>query len=1351
MNDLFCRRKFREYLSLLVLILVFPVIVFFSEAVFAAEGANPGGDSGDAGSTCNSSNNALEGLCEEGKKGGGASWRFYKADEDDIIVPAYERKGKANLTDKAHIAGCKSAGWYLRYGYEKLKYGNKYGKNFNEQIGVLSITGNKKSKNDWISSKLGSSTHRKRQFNDFGAESIKENSDGTIDLSSLKDKAENSSGNGVKITWESAKLLFDKMKEYDTDNKYNTKDYSMEEKTTDVPGLGYFCFSPKSILANGEFGSKSSVEATTSSGSGFVRQYTDLNGKKNLTPIKLKKGGSVTLDFEHYILAGFDPSTKTFDHKATIKDNSGGGDSKVNFSDKSPRWKEADGTDTTNMWKTDPPLRHRTKSSFEVKHSAGGSAKTYCQSIGEFPKELGKADLFKEDNSKICVRIEMEKDTPPPTGTCFRDGVIDASDDKGNNAIWSYVRNNNKSDGTGFPDPTAGHSDNSALSAGLRETEVVGGNKGVDNSTVSIFAKPLDRIQFRHVFCFGAQAVKSLSLKDAKAGKSRGYHTPESAFGLSGDNGPIYDRAISGGQISFKSGEDGKVKSPDSPVRSEQWGRAYDDSRSGGHSVEVDNTGNTISEKVTIGSNSKAWVGGSIERSFKWDKPLSDDKTEFTDGSDDEMHKGPPSACGCNATDNASKIIPSNVYGDLVDLDPVNGLEYKKCKQNGECDKKCKPLPPASGVPSSPPQYPRDCDLEGNCKFSNFEEDKDNAYKLFPLNTGDGSGTTTTQVKVPYNFNTEMKSAPTFTGSGVYEDGGVVFAGEPVSAKGKISILRRENPVVSSEDLGHGDKKYATKTPEMKIRTLAFTIKPGTAYDDSGINGLSGQTIKANDISVWDLPPAISGVAERSIFEATGKVFNDNGSPLPGSVDEDFDLNDLVVPDVATGTKLCVIAAVYPADSHGLPDQEISDNNDQAVAMQDQIMNGKSWRLSPPACRTIAKKPSTQVWNGGIISGGSITGAPAHKIEGKLGENKIETVSGSPNRHSFGSWSEYELIAQGKISGFGSGAAMGYVSTATSRFALPGGIVVGPSDPFACAISNLTIANSPADKACDDSTAIGESGITIDATIRERLEGRYRNLAEKSSSDTIQQGYTCTYDSATNKYIDRDTSQTCANNGTRYFGNTNITINTGNISTPFILGATSDTSSNKNTNNTMVIDAENNVHIESNIYYENTDYKNIASIPQLLIFAKNIHIDANVKNIDAWLIADNIYTCTQGLKKSDTGGIPENPAVYPSIEAATEEHSAGGNSICGKQLTINGPVFAGNLSLLRHAGAYPGGGSRKPGFNPANPVPDLLSDGSVTPAEIFNLRLDAYLWAYSQAERLTQAFVTYSRELPPRY
>jgi len=124
-------------------------------------------------------------------------------------------------------------------------------------------------------------------------------------------------------------------------------------------------------------------------------------------------------------------------------------------------------------------------------------------------------------------------------------------------------------------------------------------------------------------------------------------------------------------------------------------------------------------------------------------------------------------------------------------------------------------------------------------------------------------------------------------------------------------------------------------------------------------------------------------------------------------------------------------------------------------------------------------------------------------------------------------------------------------------------------------------------------------------------------------------------------------------------------------------------------------------------YYGGNDLKSISDIPQVVIIAKNINIAGSVNKIDAWLIASgSINTCSD---------------VATDADLRTDK--------CNEPLQVNGPVMAGKLYLRRTWGK-----------------PD---DG--TPAEEFNLRADAYLWAYSQASKNNRALTVYSTELPPRY
>lgn len=135
------------------------------------------------------------------------------------------------------------------------------------------------------------------------------------------------------------------------------------------------------------------------------------------------------------------------------------------------------------------------------------------------------------------------------------------------------------------------------------------------------------------------------------------------------------------------------------------------------------------------------------------------------------------------------------------------------------------------------------------------------------------------------------------------------------------------------------------------------------------------------------------------------------------------------------------------------------------------------------------------------------------------------------------------------------------------------------------------------------------------------------------------------------------------------------------------------------------------VNITGDIRYTNESLSNISEIPQVVIIALNINIDNNVRNVDGWLVAKNGYinTCS-------------------SVNSATRLTV----NDCGNNLVVNGPVMAGNLYLMRTAGSGVG-------------------DDSDTPAEIFNTRPDAYLWAFSKANTSGRAQTVYSTELPPRF
>lgn len=140
------------------------------------------------------------------------------------------------------------------------------------------------------------------------------------------------------------------------------------------------------------------------------------------------------------------------------------------------------------------------------------------------------------------------------------------------------------------------------------------------------------------------------------------------------------------------------------------------------------------------------------------------------------------------------------------------------------------------------------------------------------------------------------------------------------------------------------------------------------------------------------------------------------------------------------------------------------------------------------------------------------------------------------------------------------------------------------------------------------------------------------------------------------------------------------------------------------------------VRITNNISYANGTISELSDIPQVVIIADRILIDPGVTEVDSWLIASgttgSINTCAS----------VSDPTVSGQLNANT----------CTNRLTVNGPVAARHLYLYRTAGSGSG-----------------MATGD--PAEVFNLRPDAYLWATSYTASSGRLQTVYSKELPPRF
>jgi hypothetical protein len=140
----------------------------------------------------------------------------------------------------------------------------------------------------------------------------------------------------------------------------------------------------------------------------------------------------------------------------------------------------------------------------------------------------------------------------------------------------------------------------------------------------------------------------------------------------------------------------------------------------------------------------------------------------------------------------------------------------------------------------------------------------------------------------------------------------------------------------------------------------------------------------------------------------------------------------------------------------------------------------------------------------------------------------------------------------------------------------------------------------------------------------------------------------------------------------------------------------------------VVIISTGTVTIDGDITYADAVLGAARDIPQVVIIAANINIKDSVSRVDSWLVASGtINTCY-----NFAGNLTSNK--------------------CGALLEVNGPVVTNRLLLNRTAGSDTGAQSGEP-------------------AERFNLRPDAFLWAQLQASGNNKAQTVHSVELPPRF
>ena len=585
-----------------------------------------------------------------------------------------------------------------------------------------------------------------------------------------------------------------------------------------------------------------------------------------------------------------------------------------------------------------------------------------------------------------------------------------------------------------------------------------------------------------------------------------------------------------------------------------------------------------------------------------------------------------------------------------------------------------------SGTIGSPNSYPNLSDNPSICGYWVGVADVGNDIEANAVtNSGDDTKNTPKQVSLDYSF--ENGFVASINNNSISSDPSVHIL-VPYNFKNSTYIKRESDDLI----VYAGESK--TVNPIFRVGAIR----------NNETNGTYATNVPG---AMWELQVQYNGGQWETVYNGEGEMnkssYNKDGKDEPLGDRNGLNID---IKDLPAGSEFCVKSRIYPVYSGGNTNLNAS--------------NFYGWGEGK-ACYTIAKRPSFQVWGGNVYSAKDIKTSVAKKhINGTV--------------RFFGSWTELGLMVNGTVTGMASGAGMGYGNNSSvfengvwpgyhptqwgnkGNNNVPGNSYTGGGkggESF-CLRSTLTFAN---EECIGDSAGFGGTGGIDSGEDRHDLisdfvpgdKTKYSLNGDEFSwyalnNDNIVRLNHHVQDSEVEYYYDS------ASNGS-------LSVNFQYYDTIIPVKR----ESNRGTyTNTIVIDSERDVHLMSNIYYENGNYTAIEDIPKVIIYSKkNISIDCSVQRIDAVLIAEgDINTCYSGEKNE-------------------ENYNGESNS---NQLIINGATISNTLTLNRTYGAATV-------FN------------SIISAEIINYDTSLYLWANKQTNvtgsgTMKEASV---RELAPRY
>lgn len=430
--------------------------------------------------------------------------------------------------------------------------------------------------------------------------------------------------------------------------------------------------------------------------------------------------------------------------------------------------------------------------------------------------------------------------------------------------------------------------------------------------------------------------------------------------------------------------------------------------------------------------------------------------------------------------------------------------------------------------------------------------------------------------KIPYNYYMSLDLAPD-SSKGYLTSESTQFT---VNVKNEGRINKQVCNDTSECDA------YPTMSKKTTAGMLVFTISSefkaedlkegkdsfsynGNIFDVASNDQLESNLVNAVGVQFPAYQDSIDVIDRNHLKYITDKVFyKEEELPIMSDI---LDLSDLAV-----GTKVCAVAAVYPSDSHDTGNGNSIDDSVQSAAFSP---TGTKTGLKV-SCRTVAKYQNMSVEGNGVVTTERISSSST-------------THNATNDKKIFRSWSEYQIISGGSGSNASSGAVTAYAldntATKTENMSANPEISSVPSGSYLYpqTLGNYSLATIGGKKS--DPNSEDES----------QVNWRYSETLIKNIVDTYGKGGgDCVSGDlpTSNNYLE------CINGG----------------SLPYVYKEGKDTLVVKSTG-TLTIN--NDSHLDDLSYWGNPK--------QLIIIAKDILIDKSVSRVNAWLIVDGgtLNTC----------------------------------------------------------------------------------------------------------------------------